>query len=185
MRKILLICLLSLCLLLTGCSKEKDIYEHYDLIDKDLNIYNYYDEKYGMQTYALADITPENYESVLTGFFYEVKNNDYVLLETLELSTNNAYNNDNMYQFYNNKLYGVGNGNTPMMFEIELKGKNSAIKEINFKMNDRAVGPTSIKNIENDIITVFAYSSSESQAIVTNYFDCSLKTYQCDIVGKN
>lgn len=178
--------LIGIILLLCGCNNDQyNDFEHYDLVNKDLNVYNYYDEKYGMQTYALADMTPENYESVLTGFLYKVKNNDYILLEKLESSTRNAYNNDNIYQFYDNKLYGVGNGNTPMMFEIELKGKNSVIKEIDFKMNNRSVGPTSIKNIENDIITVFGYSSSESQAIVTNYYDCSLKTYQCNIVGKN
>lgn len=37
MRKLLLIYLSIICLLLTGCSKEKDIYEHYDLSGKDLN----------------------------------------------------------------------------------------------------------------------------------------------------
>ena len=77
MKKILTIIMILLCFVITGCNK-KDNFEHYDLKDKDLNTYVYHgDEK--DELYALADITPEGYESFITGLFYKVSENDYIV----------------------------------------------------------------------------------------------------------
>ena len=52
-----------ICFVITGCNK-KDNFDHYDLKDKDLNTYVHHgDEK--DELYALADITPEGYESFI------------------------------------------------------------------------------------------------------------------------
>lgn len=40
MKKILLIVLILVCMINTGCTKQDD-FKHYNLIDKDLNIYIY------------------------------------------------------------------------------------------------------------------------------------------------
>lgn len=184
MKKIIFVCLLAISVLLTGCNKVKDKYEHYDLKDKDLNIYTYYTDNQSKEIYALADITPNSYESFLTGLFYKIDDTDYILLETLESSQENAYKKNNMYQFYDNKLYGVGNGNSPMIFEIELLGKESKIKELEFKINDK-INPfltSSIKSIDKGIITlagdIFIGEHSEYKN-----FECNLKDYECTIKG--
>ena len=184
MKKVLLLCLISICILLTGCSEEKDSFEHYDLKDKDLNIYTYFSDN-GKEVYALADITPSSYESFLTGFFYKIDDNDYILLETLESSQQDAYKKDYMYQFYDNKLYGVGNGNSPMIFEIELKRKESKIKELEFKIDEKT-NPfliSSIRNIDKDLITISGdiFISEHSEY---RYFEGSLKNYECSIKDK-
>lgn len=180
MKKILILSLLIACVSLTGCEKEKDTFKHYDLKNKDKNSYIYHSDERGREEYALADMTTGDM-TITTGFYYKVAENDYILLETLESSVTNAYMNESTYQFYNNKLYGVGNGNTPMYFEIELNGKGSHIEEKKFKWNDKDIGPTSIKNIENNYITVYAYTSLENEAMAGRYFKCSLKDYKCEM----
>lgn len=179
-KKILILCLLITCIGLTGCKKEKDEYEYYDLKEKDINSYVYHSDERGMEEYVLADLTTGDM-TITTGFYYEVKENDYILLETLESSDINAYKNKSTYQFYNNKLYGVGNGSTPMYFEIELNGKNSHIEEKTFIWNEKSVGPVDIKNIENNYITFYGYTSFENEAMVGRYFKCSLKDYKCEM----
>lgn len=182
MKKMFYLWLMCICILLSGCTEEKESFEHYDLKDKDLNFYMYNNDHTGREIYVLADITPDPYESVLTGLFYKIGDHDYILLETLESSQRGAYKKDSIYQFYDNKLYGVGNGNSPMIFEIELKGKESKIKELEFEINGKTnpflIG--SIRNIDHDFITfsgnIFIGEHSEYR-----YFDCSLKNYECSI----
>ena len=133
MKKFFSLVMLLICLIATGCQKEDDAYKHYDLKDKDIETYVYYSDKRGKETYALSDLTTGDM-TITTGFFYKVADDDFILLETLESSHNDAYKNKSTYQFYDNKLYGVGNGNTPMIFEIELKGKESKIYRWNLKL---------------------------------------------------
>ena len=182
MKKIFLVCI-GVILLLCGCSDEFSGFEHYDLSGKDLNVYNYYDDVRGKETYVLADMTPENYESCLTGLYYKISDNDYILLERLESSTFDAYKKDFIYQFYDGKLYGIGRGsNLPLMFTIELKGKDSVLDGISFKVGDKGIGPTSIENIENNTIKVYGYIRLDDEPVASRHFDCSLETYQCEII---
>ncbi len=168
----------------TGCDSKKDNYKHYSFMDYDINSYVYYNDR-TEETYALADITPDKYESVLTGFFYKVGENDYILLETLESSHEDAYKVNSVYQFYNNKLYGVGNGNTPGVFEIALNGKNSKLKKLEFKMGDNFIGPAQIiGKVENNYISFYGYTSLENEPVANRYFKCSLNDYQCEIIEK-
>ncbi len=180
MKKTLGIFLIGICILSSGCAKEEDNFEHYDLKDKDLNIYTYHNDSNEKEVYALATLSSSM--STLTGFFYKIDENEYILLETLESSTSDAYKKNYMYQFYDNKLYGVGNGNTPTVFEIELNGTKSKLKELEFEVNGitNAFINASIRNIDNDQIILSGDIGIDGH-IEYKYFDCSLKDYKCSI----
>ena len=186
MKKILILSLFIFCYIVTGCTKEDRQFQHYDLKDKALNTYIYYSDERGKEVYALADITPSNYESCLTGLFYKVAENDYILLETLEFNQKDAYKKDNVYQFYENKLYGIGNGNSPMVFEIELSGEESKMQEINYQI-DGKINPflvTSIKEINHDEISYYGYATVEGNNNFSS-IKCSTSTYECVITSDN
>lgn len=180
MKKIII--LLILIIGITGCAKEQDNFEHYDLKEKDKNVYIHHSDEYGREEYVLADLTPAEYESCLTGLFYKVGEDDYVLLETLEFNQKDSYKKEYVYQFYDDKLYGVGNGDSPMYFEIELKAKNSKLQEKSFYWENQEIGPRSIKSIGDDKIVIYAYASTTDQAMVGNNFECSLDNYKCKIL---
>lgn len=183
MKKIIKLCLIIICVIVTGCTKEEDKFEHYDLRDKDLNTYIYNNNNSGKEVYVLADITPSNNETCLTGLFYKVAENDYILLETLESNQKESYNKDYIYRFYNNKLYGIGNGNSPMAFEIELNGDKSELKEIEYQLwgNVNPFLVTEIKEINEDKIIYYGYAivnESDSKSLIS----CSISTHECTIV---
>lgn len=177
MKKILI--LLIAIISITGCTKEEDNFEHYDLKDKDKNVYIYHSDEYGRQEYVLADLTPAEYESCLTGFFYKVSEDDYILLETLEFNQKDSYKKEYVYQFNDDKLYGVGNGDSPTYFEIELKAKDSEVKERSFNWDNQEIVPRSIKSINDDKIVIYAYASTKESATVGSNFECSLEDYKC------
>ena len=182
MKKILILFFLMVGLVITGCTKEDSNFEHYDLKDKDLNTYIYYSGERGKEIYALVDITPSSYESCLTGLFYKVGENDYILLETLEYNQKQSYNRDSVYRFYENKLYGIGNGDSPMVFEIELKGKGSKIQEIKYQV-DNKINPfliTSIEDIDNDEILYYGYVTIDGNNS-SAFINCSTSNFECII----
>lgn len=177
-----IICLIIIiCFVMIKFSSHKnkyDNFEHYDLEGKDTNSYTLV-KGLEKETYVLADITPDNYELILTGFFYKVADNDYILLETLESSKTEAYKKDFVYQFYGDKLYGIGN---PMIFEIELNKENSQIKELEFTLNGKT-NPFFInrmEGIQNNIITFSGSIYLNDHSELRN-FNCSLKNYECSI----
>lgn len=90
---------------------------------------------------------------------------------------------NSVYQFYDNKLYGVGNGISPMIFEIELKGKDSKIKNIEFNSNGKT-NPfliTSIKEIKKDNILYSGYGNENGHTIYIN-INCSLLDNECTTI---
>ena len=142
---------------ITGCEKEQDNFEHHDLKEKDKNVYIHHSDEYGREEYVLADLTPAEYESCLTGLFYKVGEDDYVLLETLEFNQKDSY-------------------------KKELKAKNSKLQEKSFYWENQEIGPRSIKSIGDDKIVIYAYASTTDQAMVGNNFECSLDNYKCKIL---
>ena len=180
MKKLLV--LLVIIISMVGCGKKQDEFTHYDLKGKDKSVYIYYSDNRGREEYVLADLTPASHEACLTGLFYKVDEDDYILLERLEFDKKESYKNETVYKFYDNKLYGVGNGESPMYFEIELNAKESKIEEKNFMWNSQKIAPTSIKFIKDNKITVWAYAAINEQATTGTYFECSLKNYECEIV---
>ncbi len=183
MKKILSLILISIMLLLsTGCSNnELDNFEHYNLTHKKVTVYKYTNDNKKTETYVLSDITTGDM-LITTGLFYKLKDNDYILLAKLESQHQNAYKNKSIYQFYNNKLYGVGDGDTPMIFEIELKGTESKINELKLKLADKT-NPfliSSIESIDNETISLTGEIFVEEYAPFQN-LNCSLKNYECQV----
>ena len=186
MKKSFILSLLIICFLVTGCNEDDGKFEHYDLKNKDLRTYVYYSDKRGKEIYALADITPSNYEACLTGLFYKVAENDYILLETLEFNQRESYKKDFVYQFYENKLYGIGNGDSPMVFEIELKGTESKIEEVEYKV-DNKINPfliTQIRHIDNNEILYYGHATIDGNNSST-LINCSTSKYECTITNSN
>lgn len=181
MEKILLMVLILVCMFNAGCTKQDD-FEHYALSDRDLNVYIYSNNGYD-EVYALADLTVQNLEETRTGLFYKVANNDYILLNTLTSNKIDAYKMKSVYQFYGDKLYGIGNGEeSPMMFEIDLNGKNSKMKELKYnvegKINPFLVGD--IRKISNDEISYYGTATidgKDSRVLI----NCSTSAYECTI----
>ena len=130
MKKKFTLLLIIVILSLTACVKKEND-ESYDLNGKDIINYSY-----NHQDYALADITEEGSETYVVGFFYK-KDGKYLLIHKLESSSPFFSKENSFYKFYDNKLYGVGIGSTPLIFEIELKGENSKIKELKYELNGK------------------------------------------------
>lgn len=176
MKKVILI--LILMIFICGCKKQ-DTFKHYDLSNVESTYFTQVLDD-GEKIYALSDITPDDYESTLTGLFLKINEKDYILLETLESSINDAYKSKLLYYFYYDKLYGVGSGNTPKSFIIELEGKNSILKEIDYKFNNNVIIPSSIKSVDDDYIeisgTVFINEHSESKNFI-----CDKINYECTV----
>ena len=181
MKKILLL-LICVSTLLCGCNskKETDDFEHYDLIGKDLNQYFYTDSNGKIYEYVLADVTKYPSESAITGLFYKVGPDDYILLNTFESAGTFVYKSTARYQFYKNKLYGVGKGHGP--FEVELNGRDSKFKEITYILDNHSIFPESIiSKIDDDFIYLSGLMFDGEHDIRTS-FKCSLINYQCQIV---
>lgn len=181
MKKILLMVLILVCMFNAGCTKQDD-FEHYALSDRDLNVYIYSNNGHD-EVYALADLTMQNLEETRTGLFYKVANNDYILLNTLTSNKIDAYKMKSVYQFYGDKLYGIGNGEeSPMVFEIDLNGRNSKMKELKYnvegKINPFLVGD--IQKISNDEILYYGAATidgKDSRVLI----NCSTSAYECTI----
>lgn len=88
-----------------------------------------------------------------------------------------------VYQFYGDKLYGVGTGEeSPMVFEINLDGRNSKIIELKYnvegKINPFIIGD--IQKINNDQILYYGSATIDgknSRALIK----CLLSTHECTI----
>lgn len=181
--KKLIICVVII-LTLCGCeNKKSDKYEHYQLSDSYYNKYVYVNNKNKEEIYALKDMTEEEYQSVITGLFYKVGNDDYILLDKLESLITDASNQKSVYQFYEDKLYGLGSGNTPITFEYQLNGTKSKLKELNFKVEDTSIYPTALIEIKNNSIILKGYIKSQEQE--TRTLICSLDNYNCTITDNN
>lgn len=182
MKKIIIIDLFIAILFFTGCNKANDNFEHYDLKNRDINSYTYHKDNANREIYALSDITPDGSDSFITGLFYKVSKDDYILLEKLEYSKKDSFSNDTVYQFYGNKLYGVGNGESPMVFEIQLQGKKSKLNELEYDL-DGKFNPfliREIKSISNDSIEYMGYITINNSNTFSNII-CHINDKKCVI----
>lgn len=163
-------------LMICGCSNssKKGTFKHYDLKDKDINPYSYIYEDGSSDLYVLADMTSEEALSVVTGLFYKVKEDDYILLDTFESGQTDAYVNNSIYSFVFDKLYGIGNGKTPSTFIYELDGENSKILDVDFKFKDKKIIPSAIKDVDGNRIVFNVYNDD-------NKYVCSLSNYKCEV----
>lgn len=109
MKKRIVAVLLTI-MIVCGCGNKDPYknYERYDLKEDNLIIYDYF---YGREkaTYAVG-LLEDNSELDTIGFFYKVKDNDYILLDQFyedKTSVITLYNNynDDTFQFYDNNLF--------------------------------------------------------------------------------
>ena len=182
MKKLIFMC--TIMLLLTGCSEE-DLYadyEHYDLKGKEVQYYECLDNEHIKRTYAVADITPEEYESHLRGLFYQVGENDYSLLDKIDLYYYDEGNSRTYNTMYDNKLYVLGE---PESEDIDgdvivytLNREEFTIKEIDFQYPTLPEGKDlaflRFKNIDYNFIYLYNYSMGDDA-----YIKCSLEDYTC------
>lgn len=173
MKKLFII--LMLVLVVCGCSNsKKGTFKHYDLKDKDLNPYSYIYEDGSSDLYVLADMTGKDSLAVMTGLFYKVGEDDYILLDTFESSQTEAYVKNSIYSFVFDKLYGIGNGDTPSSFIYELDRENSKMIDVDFKYKDKKIIPSSIKDVDGNKIVFSVYNDD-------NKYVCNLSNYKCEI----
>lgn len=185
MKKIIFMC--TIMLLLTGCSEENLYadYEHYDLKGKEVQYYECLDNERIKRTYAIADITPEEYESHLRGLFYQVGENDYILLDTIELPYYEEQNSRGYNIIYDNKLYVRGASETAGVngdaLEYTLNREKFTIKEIDFQYptlpEGKDLASLRFKNIDHNCIYLYNYSMGDD-----TYIKCSLEDYTCEYV---
>ena len=185
MKKLILMSIMLLCL--TGCNNEELYadYEHYDLKDKELQYYNCLDDEHIKRTYVVADITPENYESKLRGLYYQVDEDDYILLDKIDLYYYDEGHSRTYNAMYDNKLYVLGRPESEdidgSVIVYTLNREEFSITGLDFDFSslpdniDRA--SQRIKNVDNNYIYFNNYSM-EANA----YVKCSLKDYTCKYI---
>ncbi len=175
-------------LLLTGCGKEELYadYEHYDLKDKVVQYYECLDDEHIIRTYAIADITPDPYESHIRGLFYQVGEEDFILLDTIELPYYEEQDSRSYNTIYNNKLYvhGISKSKDVKgdLLEYTLNNEKIILKGIDFQYPSLPYGKDlaglKTKDIDNEYIYFDNYYMIKDDA----YIKCSLEDYDCEYV---
>lgn len=107
MKKLLLVVVV---MFLCGCGSDVNndyaSYKLYELKSSDIVSYTYNMGYNNNVTYALADISEG--EGFTTGLFYQVDENDYILLEEIESCGDENAHESSLYNVFNNdKLYTV------------------------------------------------------------------------------
>lgn len=173
MKKILvisIICILCFC----GCNKQDKYegFEHYDLLDRDTTSmsYSFYNDNNQKETYIVTDITPKNSEEIINGLFYEVGENDYILIDSFSSCNNSAdYKSKADNYFYNNKLYII-RCSGGIVYEYTLNGENTAKKDLSSQIG---IYNASIVDIKDGYI----YIEGKDKKI-----KCSQETYECKTI---
>lgn len=174
-----------LIIMLTGCAKVEDGFEHFSLEGVDFKEYVYYPVSGDREVYVLADMSDADENIVKTGLFYKLSENDYVLLMRLESTTQGAYNDDSIYRFQDDKLYGVMSGNESKVFEVELTRRRSKMRELKFKIKDarnEQYTPISIDYLNDTDIGLSLNVFSQGRGNIEKY-SCSLNNYECSREG--
>ena len=185
MKKFIFMC--TMILFLTGCSEEELYadYEHYDLKGKEVQYYECLDDERVKRTYAVADITPEEYESKLRGLFYQVDENDYILLDKIDLHYYDEGNSRTYNAMYDNKLYVLGEPESEDIYGdvivYTLNREEFTIKELDFDFSSLPdsidLSFLRIKNVDSNYIYFY-----NSYMIDDTYVKCSLENYICEYV---
>lgn len=185
MKKVILLSLFLLCLGGCGGKKLYADYEHYDLKGKEVQYYECLDDEHIKRTYAVADITPENYESKLRGLFYQVGEDDYILLDKIDLYYYDEGHSRSYNAMYDNKLYVLGEPESEDIYGdvivYTLNREDFTIKEIDFDFSslpDKVdLAYRKIKNVDNSYIYFYSAFMNDD-----DYVKCSLEDYKCEIV---
>ena len=172
MKKLILTILLccSLVILTNGCKKEEDNYEHYNLLtNEDTTYYNMATPEGWSQNYAIANITPEYSEGFEYGLFYELKDDDYILLEKFNDKIGSELYDNKLYILYGHKIY-----------EYSLNREKVDKKKLDFQYY-KSISPATLHNIENDYIYIYALTDDDNNEHIINInLRCSLKDLKCE-----
>lgn len=197
MKKIILL-LIGLTLIITGCTKQEDKYEgykKYSLEDKDIRpIYfsnTHLSSSNSPSEYAMTDITEKNSESTKEGLFYKTSNFEYILideLETCEAPNNKLYMSNNYTYVYDangtNKLYII-RCLGQMKYEYNLTQEKVQKRELKFdttsisNKEQEQVGFTSIEKVEKNHIYYKGQIFNTNQTNIS--IKCSLDTMKCEL----
>lgn len=197
MKKIILL-LIGLTLIITGCTKQEDKYEgykKYSLEGKEIRpIYfsnTHLSSSNSPSEYAMTDITEENSESAKEGLFYKTSNFEYILideLETCEVPNNKLYMSNNYTYVYDangtNKLYII-RCLGQMKYEYNLTQEKVQKRELKFdttsisNKEQEQVGFTSIEKVEKNYIYYTGQIYNTNQTNIS--IKCSLDTMKCEL----
>lgn len=192
MKKVLM--LIFLILIMSGCDNNKNKYEnfeHYDLKSfRIINSNTFYSDK-GSKTYVVADMSSEKAEGRDNGIFYEIDQNDYILLDTINVSDQYEdlqYDDDHTY-FYDNsagkkQLFIIRNLGS-ILLKYNLNGENSEKTVLNFDMAEISSEPleyvqlSAIKKVEKD--DIYYRGNIHNKGEYNLLIKCSLSTYKCQL----
>ena len=173
LKKCVLLCVI--CFLLFGCSNEYENFEQYNLKKDDITTYTvHYDD--GDAIYAIADISDiaQSAEMQVHGLFYQVSENDYILIEQFSLRNSP----EDSVKLYNDELYVLTKGEDGGSYVYKLNKEKFSKKSIQFKATD-IVAPTMIKDIKDGEIYLFG-NTFDGKSNISSNFKCSLDTYNCE-----
>lgn len=175
----IIVILVVLMTLVTGC-KKGDEYEHYDLKDKNPYTYTIADKEGYPQIYALADITPNQYETKIVGLFYNVSKDDYILLDKYETTTDTGnLDNNSIFKFYEDKLYIAHTMNDQSFSIITFDREKMTRTSVKFtRENGDDLYIEAIQSIEKDEIQIYT-TIFKNEHNVGAEFNCSLTDYTC------
>ena len=167
--------------LITGCNnkKEEDHYKHYSLesFGASYSKYNVYKDEY-----IVANTTKKGSELIVNGLLYNIKDNDYILLD--EFATcgyTDAYKSQHTVYFYLDKLYVNVCHN---VYEYTLNGTKTQKEDLLSKFDMSKINITnlyfsSITEIDDKYIYFDSYSTLENKSNVS--VKCDKNTYICEI----
>ena len=180
-----------------GCSKEDySSYQHYDLQENNKIQYAYLDENGKTQNYYLADMTTDDDKTIgetRSGFFYQVGEQDFILLEEFYPARTDFNNKDNLSNynyFYENKFYKVDAPEFLSITGYVLDKEKIEKKSLPFVLpSDMTYDRFSIEQIykiEDNFLylSVLTYKYDESLSTSVD-FKCSLDNYNCEIDQKS
>lgn len=187
-KNIFIIVLLFVC----GCTSSNNKYsdfEKFNLKDRDAKLYEYHSSSSTVDTYALADISVDRYgsapEGFLTGFFYQIENGEYILLDEIEsCGAENAHKYEKDNQFFGNELYvlrctgGLLLGYSFNKEKINKRELHLDMTEITKDIND-TIDIHNIEKITEDFIYVNgSFHSKLGQNIL---IECSKEDLKCTL----
>ena len=159
-------------------------YEHYDLTDENAYIYTFHHDD-GKRTYAISDITPAEYETYREGIFYQVKEDDYILIEkfdtpvrTIKEGNHLTYSQVN-YFYTNKKLEDKLITLRPFNYVVEYTLAKEKIEKkeliFDYKNIEKYISFSRIEKIDDEYIYFIAFNKANEEINIK----CSLKDYIC------
>ncbi len=183
MKKIIVV--LFICLIICSCGKQIDeenqynTFPHYskkEINENDDSIRYIFKNDKNQNMYVVANITKEDSERNLYGLFYQINEDEYILLKEFD-------GNNSIFYFYQdfknslNKFYAIDDEN---YLELELDKENIKTKELNFDMS-KISQDTSIYGIK-DVTPEFIYFLADcSYSYRTIIIKCSFDNLICEL----